>query len=78
MAAESNTPVDIEIWIEKIIRSCETVRHRINAKKVIRLYIKRLTEEGMPYYQTNHIEQRFEDILWTIEEDIKSKQLLKG
>jgi hypothetical protein len=78
MAAESNTPVDIEIWIEKIIRSCETVRHRINAKKVIRLYIKRLTEEGMPYYQTNHIEQRFEDILWTIDEDIKSKQLLKG
>ncbi len=78
MAAESNTPVDIEIWIEKIIRSCETVRHRINVKKLVRLYIKRLGEEGMPYYQTNHIEQRFEDILWTIDEDIKSKQLLKG
>ena len=78
MAAESNTPVDIEIWLEKVIRSCETVRHRINAKKVVRLYIKRLTEEGMPYYQTNHIEQRFEDILWTIDEAIKSKQLLKG
>jgi len=78
MAAESNTPVDIEIWIEKVIRSCETLRHRINAKKLVRLYIKRLGEEGMPYYQTNHIEQRFEDILWTIDEDIKSKQLLKG
>ena len=78
MAAESNTPVDIEIWIEKIIRSCETVRHRINAKKLVRLYIKRLREEGMPDYQTNHIEQRFQDILWTIDEDIKSKQLLKG
>lgn len=78
MAAESNTPVDIEIWIEKVISSCETVRHRINAKKLIRLYTKRLTEEGMPYYQTSHIEQKFEDLLWTLDEAIKSKQLLKG
>jgi len=78
MAAESNTPVDIEIWIEKIIRSCETVRHRINAKKLIRLYIKRLTEEGMPYYQTDHIERKFENLLWTLEEAIKQKQLSKS
>jgi len=78
MAAESNTPVDIEIWIEKVINSCETVRHRINAKKLVRLYIKRLTEEGMPYYQTTHISDKFESMLWTLDEAIKSKQLLKG
>ena len=78
MAAESNTPVDIEIWIEKVINSCETLRHRINAKKLIRLYIKRLTEEGMPYYQTTHISDKFENMLWQVKEDIKSKQLLKG
>lgn len=78
MAAESNTPVDIEIWIEKVINSCETVRHRINAKKLIRLYIKRLTEEGMPYYQTSHINDKFENMLWTLDEAIRSKQLLKG
>jgi hypothetical protein len=74
MGAESNTPVDIEIWIEKVINSCETIRHRINAKRLVKLYIKRLKEEGMPYYQTSFINDRFEDLLWHLKEDIKSKQ----
>jgi hypothetical protein len=78
MAAESNTPVDIEIWIEKVINSCETLRHRINAKRLLNLYINRLREEGMPYYQTTHINDKFQNMLWEVEEDIKSKQLLKG
>lgn len=78
MGAESNTPVDIEIWIEKVINSCETVRHRINARRLVNLYIKRLREEEMPYYQTNHISDKFENLLWTLDEAIKSKQLLKG
>lgn len=78
MAAESNTPVDIEIWIEKVINSCETLRHRIHAQKLVGLYIKRLKEEGMPYYQTTHINDKFENMLWTLDEAIKSKQLLKG
>ena len=73
MAAESNTPIDIEIWIEKIINSCETLRHRINAKKLVKLYIKRLREEGMPYYQYDHILDKFESLLWTLKEDIKNK-----
>jgi hypothetical protein len=60
MAAESNTPVDIEIWIEKVINSCETLRHCINAERLVRLYIKRLEEEGMPYYQHRHIREKFE------------------
>lgn len=78
MGAESNTPVDIEIWIEKIIKSCETLRHRINAKRLLKLYINRLREEGMPYYQTTYINDKFEDLLWQVKEDIKSNQLLKG
>ena len=73
MAAESNTPVDIEIWIEKVINSCDTLRQRVNAKKLVRLYIKRLTEEGMPYYQYSHISDKFEDLLWSSKEDIKNK-----
>jgi hypothetical protein len=78
MAAESNTPVDIEIWIEKIINSCETLRHRINAERLLRLYIKKLKEEGMPYYQTTHINNKFEGMLWTVKEEIRNKQILKG
>jgi hypothetical protein len=60
MAAESNTSVDIEIWIEKVINSCETLRHCINADRLVRLYIKRLQDEGMPYYQYKYIKDKFE------------------
>jgi hypothetical protein len=28
----------------------------------------------MPYYQTSFINDRFEDLLWHLKEDIKSKQ----
>lgn len=70
MAAESNTPVDIEIWIEKVINSCETLRHCINADRLVRLYLKRLEEEGMPYYQIIHIRDKFD-----ITSDIKRNNL---
>lgn len=60
MAAESNTPVDIEVWIEKVINSCETLRHCINAERLVKTYIKRLQEEGMPYYQYIFIRDKFE------------------
>jgi hypothetical protein len=70
MAAESNTPVGIEIWIEKVINSCETLRHCINADRLVRLYLKRLEEEGMPYYQIIHIRDKFD-----ITSDIKRNNL---
>ncbi len=78
MAAESNTPTDIEIWLEKVINSCMTARHFYNVGRLVNLYIKRLQEEGMPYYQHEHIRDKFESLLWDGKEDIKSKQLLKG
>jgi hypothetical protein len=71
MAAESNTPVDIEIWIEKVINSCETLTHRINANRLVNIYVKRLREEGMPYYQYTHIRDKFEGILWDLEQVIE-------
>lgn len=74
MAAESNTPVDIEIWIEKIINSCETLKHCINADRLTKLYLKRLEEEGMPYYQTRHIENKFELAAYIKRNDLKSKK----
>jgi hypothetical protein len=68
MAAESNTPVDIEIWIEKVIKSCEKFSHYVCARKLIKLYIKRLQDEGMPYYQCKSIRDKFEGILWSLED----------
>ena len=73
MAAESNTPVDIEIWIDKVINSCETLRQRINAKRLVNLYINRLAEGGIPYYQRINISEKFEDLLWSSKETIKNK-----
>ena len=60
MAAESNTPADIEVWIDKVINSCETLRHCINAERLVRLYVKRLQDEGMPYYQYIFIRDKLE------------------
>lgn len=71
MAAESNTPVDIEIWIEKVINSCETLVQCLKADRLVRLYIKRLQDEGMPYYQHSHIRDKFELVA-----DIKRYNLL--
>ena len=74
MAAESNTPVDIEIWIEKVINSCETLRHCINADRLVRLYIKRLQDEGMPYYQYIHIRDNFESIADKKRNNLRNKK----
>lgn len=60
MAAESNTPADIEVWIEKVINSCDTLRHCINAERLVRLYVKRLQDEGIPYYQYIFIRDKLE------------------
>ena len=60
MAAESNTPADIGVWIEKVINSCETLRHCINAERLVRLYVKRLQDEGIPYYQYIFIRDKLE------------------
>ena len=76
MAAESNTPVDIEIWIEKVINSCTTARHFYNVDRLVNLYIKRLQEEGMPYYQYDHIRDKFENLLWDVKEQIRNKTIV--
>ena len=61
MAAESNTPVDIEIWIEKVINSCETCRQLKKADKLVNLYTKQL-RQTLPYYQVTYIENKLENI----------------
>ena len=58
MAAESNTPVDIEIWIEKITNSCKTYQQVLKVKKLIRLYLKRLKQEGLSDYIIRSIEEK--------------------
>jgi hypothetical protein len=61
MAAESNTPVDIEIWIEKVVNSCENIKQLNKASKLIDLYIRQL-RLTLPRYQSSHIEDRLDNI----------------
>ena len=74
MAEKSNTPVDIEIWIEKVINSCETLRHCINAERLVKTYVKRLQEEGMPYYQYIFIRDKFELVHKIKRNDLRNKK----
>lgn len=62
MAAESNTPVDIEIWIEKVINSCETYEQVLKVRRLIRLYSKRLEQDGLSYYTIKSIENKLVDM----------------
>jgi hypothetical protein len=58
MAAESNTSVDIEIWIEKVINSCETYHQIVRSRNLIRLYLARLEQEGLSHYIVRSIENK--------------------
>jgi hypothetical protein len=40
----------------------------------VRLYVKRLQDEGMPYYQYIHIRDKFELAAYIKRNDLKSKK----
>lgn len=64
MGAESNTTIDIEAWIEKIIASID---HPTQFEAVIRLikrYMVRLEQDELNWYIRNHIDTKF-DVLIT-------------
>jgi hypothetical protein len=46
MAAESNTPNDIEIWIVKVLESCTSVSQIVKARRLIDFYKKRMDDEN--------------------------------
>jgi hypothetical protein len=48
MAAKSNKPGDLVLWVEKVIDSCETPLQEITAKKLIRLLEQKLDSENYP------------------------------
>ena len=45
MAAEGNTPMEIEEWIVKTINSCTTIQQIIRSRKLIDLYYQKLSNE---------------------------------
>ena len=57
MASISNHYGDVANWVEKVINSCETPQQEISARKLVRLFEKRLlAEESELYmYYTRHL-----------------------
>jgi hypothetical protein len=63
MAAESNTPTDIESWIEKIISSIDHPKQYAAVRKLIRRYLVRLEQDGLDWYIRNHIDTKFDTLI---------------
>jgi hypothetical protein len=57
MGSISNHYGDVANWVEKVINSCETPQQEISARKLLRLFEKRLlAEESELYaYYTRHL-----------------------
>ena len=57
MGSISNQYGDVANWVEKVINSCETTQQEIAARKLVRLFEKRLlVEQSELYtYYTRHL-----------------------
>lgn len=71
MGAESNTSVDIESWIEKIITSIDHPTQFIATRKLISCYMVRLKSDGLDWYIRNHIDAKFDTLI------LKQRQVLR-
>lgn len=62
MAAQGNTFEELEEWIIKTIDSCDTVQQITRSRKLIDLYIKKLSDETeLNWAIRNHIKEK---LLW--------------
>jgi len=71
MSADSNTVVDIEEWIEKIIKSIDNFKQFKAARKLIIRYMIRLEYDGLDWYIRNHIDNKFDALI------TKQRQVLR-
>lgn len=60
MSSKSDDYMDIRVWIEDIIRSCQTYQQTLVAEKLIELFIQQMR------YRYLH-----PSILWSIESQLK-------
>jgi hypothetical protein len=60
---------DIETWIERVINSCMTSNHRINANNLVKLYLKKILKEGVTHHQYINIRDNFDNLLLEKEQE---------
>jgi hypothetical protein len=73
MAAESNTPTDIESWIEKVIISIDNPKQFRAANKLIQRYLVRLEKDGLDWYIRNHIDTKFDTLISEQRQTLRDK-----
>ena len=73
MAAESNCPTDIELWIEKVIKSIDNPKQFRTATKLIKRYMVRLENEGLDWYIRNHIDTKFDVLISEQRQTLRDK-----
>ena len=61
MAAEGNTPMEIEEWIIKVINSCTTVGQIVKSRRLIDLYWQKMTNET--------------ELCWEVRRHLKDKMI---
>jgi hypothetical protein len=73
MSADSNTAVDIELWIEKIITSIEHTKQFNAVRKLIARYMVRLEQDGLDWYIRNHIDDKFDILISVQRQNLRDK-----
>lgn len=63
MGAESNTTVDIELWIQKIIKSIDHPTQFKAVNRLIKRYMVRLEQDGLDWYIRNHYDTKFDSLI---------------
>jgi hypothetical protein len=73
MAAESNGPTDIELWIEKVIKSIDNTKQFSAARKLIKRYMVRLEQDGLAWHIRNHIDDKFDIMISEQRQNLRNK-----
>jgi len=63
MGAASNTTVDIELWIQKIIKSIDHPTQFKAVNRLIKRYMVRLEQDGLDWYIRNHYDTKFDTLI---------------
>jgi hypothetical protein len=63
MGAGSNTTVDIELWIQKIIKSIDHPTQFKAVNRLIKRYMVRLEQDGLDWYIRNHYDTKFDTLI---------------
>jgi hypothetical protein len=76
MEKRSKHYLDIFLWIQRVIDSCETYPQTISAYKLIRHYYRLMGEMGIDYTSKIHIDNKLTSRLYEKQDEIIKSKLI--